>query len=108
MIFVINAIVLIWSLVKFRRLSQSDKAKAKGRYFVTNIINLVGIVASIVGIAWSTAVTPTVHPLENPSLYVPDNVHIFSIYVLIFCIVAAVIGALNIRKYSRKRGTLII
>ena len=67
----------------------------------------MGIVASIVSIAWSTAVTPTVHPLEETSLYVPDNVHIFSIYVLIFCIVAAVIGALNIRKYSSKRGTLI-
>jgi len=108
MIFVINVIVLIWSLVKFRRLSQSDKAKAKVRYLVTNVLNWVGIVACIVGIAWSTAGTPTVHSLEDPSLYVPDNVHIFSIFVLIFCIVAAVIGALNIRKYSRKRSTLII
>ena len=109
MIFIINVLVLIWSLATFRKLSQSDKTKSKKGFLLTNLLNLTAVALCLANIVWATAVTPSVPPLENPIMYEPTGVHVVAFFVFAFCVVVALIGIYNIRHYSAKRrGAFLI
>src|SRR5674476_149983 len=99
MIFIINILVLLWSLAKYRKLPQSDKTKSKKGFLLTNLLNLTAVAFCLANIVWATAVTPSVTPLENPIMYEPTGVYVVALIVFAFCVVATVIGIYNIRHY---------
>jgi uncharacterized membrane protein len=109
MIFILalNLLVLIWSFAKFRKLTLNEKAKAKQRFLASNLLNMVGIAASLLTIMWSAAVTPPVTEFEDPTMYMSPAVLVVGFFVIVYCSSAAVVGIYNIRKYSTRRGLLI-